>query len=182
MFCPKCGKEVPEDIKFCPKCGQNLSNDSNSKQVVNSSNNSSINDRWNSFGTGKKIIVAIVACCIGLMIFGMIGSILSPDANTGSTSSADDAEVQQITEDLKVKAPDDYSDVQVDRYDLGDYYAWRTLAYDQTTPYTINGVDGYLFVGDGSVEFYYQDGSHYYELAGDINEKDKVLKKMETMV
>jgi hypothetical protein len=23
-FCPKCGKEVSEDIKFCPQCGQNL--------------------------------------------------------------------------------------------------------------------------------------------------------------
>jgi len=23
-FCPKCGKEVSEDIKFCPRCGQNL--------------------------------------------------------------------------------------------------------------------------------------------------------------
>jgi hypothetical protein len=23
-FCPKCGKEVSEDIKFCPQCGQSL--------------------------------------------------------------------------------------------------------------------------------------------------------------
>jgi hypothetical protein len=23
-FCPKCGKEVSEDIKFCPQCGQDL--------------------------------------------------------------------------------------------------------------------------------------------------------------
>ena len=23
-FCPKCGKEVSEDIKFCPQCGQGL--------------------------------------------------------------------------------------------------------------------------------------------------------------
>ncbi|MBR2013636.1 MAG: zinc-ribbon domain-containing protein [Clostridia bacterium] len=24
MFCPKCGKEVPENQKFCPQCGNNL--------------------------------------------------------------------------------------------------------------------------------------------------------------
>ena len=24
LFCPKCGKEVSEDIKFCPQCGQDL--------------------------------------------------------------------------------------------------------------------------------------------------------------
>jgi len=23
-FCPKCGKEVSDEIKFCPQCGQNL--------------------------------------------------------------------------------------------------------------------------------------------------------------
>jgi len=23
-FCPKCGKEVSEDVKFCPQCGQGL--------------------------------------------------------------------------------------------------------------------------------------------------------------
>lgn len=181
MFCPKCGKEVPDDIKFCPKCGHNFTSDKNTKQAVNSSVvTGSFSEKWNGFSTGKKILVAIVACCIGLYIIGLIGSIVSPDANT--SSSVDDAEVQQISEDWKVKAPDDYSNVQVDRYDLGDYYSWSSLAFDQTTPYTINGVDGYLYVGDGSVEFYYQDGSHYYELAGDINEKDKVLKKMETMV
>lgn len=182
MFCPKCGTEVPDDIKFCPKCGHDLSNRTKTNQTVNSTvPTGSISDKWNSFSTGKKIIVAIVVCCIGLYILGAIGSILSPDVNT-SSSSVDDAEVEQITEDWKVKSSDDYSNVQVDRYDLGDYYSWSSLALDHTTPYTINGVDGYLWVGDGSVEFYYQDGSHYYELAGDIDEKDKVLKKMETMV
>lgn len=184
MFCPGCGAEVPDNIKFCPKCGYNLSDDEKSNQAVNSPSPSrSILDDWNNFSIGKKFIVAIVICCIGLLIMGFIGSILSPDANTSTyDSNMDDAESEQIKEDLKFKYADDYSNVQVDRHDLGDYYAWSSLAYDHTTPYTINGVDGYLFVGDGSVEFYYQDGSHYYELVGDINEKDKVLKKMETMV
>ena len=25
MFCPKCGKELPNDIKFCTGCGENVS-------------------------------------------------------------------------------------------------------------------------------------------------------------
>lgn len=25
MFCPKCGKEVPDSTKFCPSCGEDLS-------------------------------------------------------------------------------------------------------------------------------------------------------------
>ena len=185
MFCPGCGTEVPEGKNFCPKCGHKLTSNLNIKSVANSSSSTeSINDKWNGYSTGKKVILALAVCCIGFMIVGFIGSIISPDANTSTydSSSIDDAESQQIKEDSKVKFADDYSNVQVDRYDLGDYYSWSSLAYDHTTPYTINGVDGYLFVGDGSVEFYYQDGSHYYELAGDINEKDKVLKKMETMV
>lgn len=103
MFCQKCGTEVPDDVKFCPKCGHDLSNRTKTNQTVNSSApTSSISDRWNSFSTGKKIIVAIVVCCIGLYILGAIGSIVSPDANT-SGNSADDAEAEQITEDLKVK-------------------------------------------------------------------------------
>ena len=32
MFCPKCGKEVPEESQFCPACGNRL-NGEDEKQV-----------------------------------------------------------------------------------------------------------------------------------------------------
>ena len=24
MYCPNCGKSIPDDIKFCPECGENI--------------------------------------------------------------------------------------------------------------------------------------------------------------
>lgn len=110
MFCEKCGAEVPDGVKFCPKCGHDLSAVSITKQPASSSTADSIKYTWNSWGTGKKVIAIIVACCIGLFIMGSIMSILSPDANTSSSSydssSVDDAESQQIKEDMKFKYSD----------------------------------------------------------------------------
>ena len=94
MFCEKCGAKVPEGIKFCPQCGQKVSNVKKAKTAVLSSNSNSIDsisDRWNSFTTGKKIVSIIVVCCIGLFIIGLIGSALSPDANTSSSSYDSDS-------------------------------------------------------------------------------------------
>ncbi|WP_455950661.1 DUF4234 domain-containing protein [Eubacterium sp.] len=36
MFCPKCGKEVPDSTKFCPSCGEDLSL---GKKVQDAANN-----------------------------------------------------------------------------------------------------------------------------------------------
>lgn len=37
MYCPKCGKQVPDNAAFCSECGANLKNDatSNGRQVPN---------------------------------------------------------------------------------------------------------------------------------------------------
>lgn len=108
MFCPSCGKKLAGGMKFCPKCGTDVSNrtintgvsslssnrlksNSNNSNNFNKSNNShsSINSNINhpykvksGMSTGKKILLVVFLCCVGLIILSLIGSFLSPDANT----------------------------------------------------------------------------------------------------
>lgn len=42
---------------------------------------------WSEWGTGKKIAVILVICCIGCIIIGMIAGVGSPDQNTKATGT-----------------------------------------------------------------------------------------------
>ena len=47
-------------------------------------------------GTGAKIAVILVVCCVGVLIIGLVGNMMSPDQNTNTapattTSSADNS-------------------------------------------------------------------------------------------
>lgn len=108
MFCEKCGAEVPDGKKFCPKCGNSLEGISASKS---SDSKFDFVGLWSEWSTGKKVIAIIAVCCIGLLIVGFIGSIVSPDANTSSydSSSVDDSESEEISEDLKFDTSNDDS-------------------------------------------------------------------------
>lgn len=195
MKCSNCGADAEEDAKFCPGCGFNL-NESKTENTSNSPTNNGIKskgilsflDDWNDWSTGKKIGSIIVACCIGLIIIGTIGSIFIPDANT---SSSDDNSYQSD----KVHRYDSYTggssssnevnNVEVDKTELtADQYAY--LAYDGTKDYTINGHNGHLYVGpyhDGGsdVDFYYKDGNKYYMLTA-CDDSEKAIDKMKEMV
>ena len=122
MFCEKCGAKIPDGIKFCPECGQKVSKFTKTKASVISSNSNStdsISDKWNSFSTEKKIVSIIVVCCIGLFIIGLIGSVLSPDANTSSSSydsdsydyssSSYDSDLSDSSSSSSYGSDDDYS-------------------------------------------------------------------------
>ena len=113
MFCEKCGAKIPDSTNFCPECGQKLSNVTKSKAAVISSNSNSIDslsDKWNSSSTGKKIVSIIVVCCIGLFIIGLIGSALSPDANTSSSSyDSDWSDSSGSSSSSSSNSDDDYS-------------------------------------------------------------------------
>ncbi|MDE4078403.1 hypothetical protein OTK55_05180 [Methanosphaera sp. Vir-13MRS] len=41
---------------------------------------------WSEWGTGKKIAVVLVVCCIGCIIIGMIAGVGTPDQNTNKAT------------------------------------------------------------------------------------------------
>ena len=45
-------------------------------------------DTWKEWGKGKKILSIVVLCCVCILIFGFVGSMLSPDQNTSSDSTS----------------------------------------------------------------------------------------------
>ena len=103
MFCPNCGCEVKDNAKFCPNCGSDLKNVNNQSSSANikpkSGGISGFFDDWKEWGTGKKIGSIILACCVGLLILGAIGSVMFPDANTSgldNTYHSDNVERQDV--------------------------------------------------------------------------------------
>ena len=84
MYCPKCGKEIPDDFIHCPQCGRSL---------VASPRTVFIQQKENS-GCGKKIAYGFLV----LFGIGMLGAIAesanksnSAKANSTATVSADAA-------------------------------------------------------------------------------------------
>ena len=59
MFCPKCGKELPDTARFCGNCGNKLKKRGNAKRISIKS---------------KKLIIAVLGCCICLLILVCIDS------------------------------------------------------------------------------------------------------------
>ena len=154
MFCEKCGAKIPDGVKFCPGCGQKVLNITKVKSSVVSSNPSSIDsisDKWNSFSTGKKIVSIIVLCCIGLFVIGLIGSVLSPDANTSSSYYDSDSD----SYDSDSYDSDSYdSDVSESSSSDSDYsYSSSSNGHDVHTHY--EGEEG----TDDTYGTVYDDGS-----------------------
>lgn len=194
MKCSNCGADVKDDARFCPECGFNL-NGSKTENISNNPTNNGLKskgilsflDGWNEWGAGKKIGSIIIACCIGLIIIGAIGSIFTPDANTSSSSDNNyqSDKVQRYDSYTGGSSSKEVNNVEVDKTELtADQYAY--LAYDGTKDYTINGHKGHLYVGpyhDGGsdVDFFYKDGNKYYYLSA-CDDADQALDKMKQMI
>ena len=73
-FCPKCGKELPDESHFCLECGC---------KIDNKSNTSKISDK---FSNGKVFLVLIF---VVLIVGGVL--ILTMGGNGGNQGNADDA-------------------------------------------------------------------------------------------
>ena len=66
MFCPKCGKELPENVKFCPKCGAEI-------KAVEEDKGKKKKNVWNK----QKGLIAGAAVVLLFLI--VVNSILVPD-------------------------------------------------------------------------------------------------------
>lgn len=104
--CNDCGHVLKENDKFCPNCGANTHlNSGNSKKIkINGGNIAGSKGRGNTFkstpnsrkssggvvngfnnsSTVKKLLTVLVACCVGLIVLALIGSLVSPDSNTST--------------------------------------------------------------------------------------------------
>ena len=85
MFCPNCGKLIPDGVKFCPECGGRVASDSSSYQSSRGSNpgnpfsGNTIPDEykpitmWGYFGYELLFSIPIVGLIL-LLVFSFGGT------------------------------------------------------------------------------------------------------------
>ena len=66
MYCPKCGKEISNEVKFCPKCGEKTERNSNA--ITDKEKES---QQTNSVAKGVLLAVAAIFA-LWLIISGLI--------------------------------------------------------------------------------------------------------------
>lgn len=105
MFCPKCGKEIPDQAKFCSKCGATISTMTNGPSSENpaspvehssaaqeqSATATAVKPEKKRKGKGKKILIAAVAVIAAL--------ILLPNLFSSPQDGADNSEPTQDISD-----------------------------------------------------------------------------------
>ena len=84
-ICPKCKTENSDNADFCQNCGTELTSLKGSVNPNKTSANG-IGKFWNDQGKGGKIAIGIGVCCVGLLILFAIGSMVTPDKNTATTT------------------------------------------------------------------------------------------------
>lgn len=47
-------------------------------------------DDWKEWSSAKKAVSIIAVCCIGLLVIGVIGGMVSPDKNTSTTTNTNE--------------------------------------------------------------------------------------------
>lgn len=96
MFCPKCGKEIPDDAKFCKFCGNEIKK-----------NKGSIKGRVVKKDSGKKdektspvLIGAVVVAAIVLVVLVVLAmGVLNNDSSSGNGLGIGQASNEQVAED-----------------------------------------------------------------------------------
>lgn len=78
-LCPKCGKENNDDAKFCEECGTDVSDISNESvsNVKSKSVPAKIKGFWNKRGKKGKGLIGV--CCIGIILFVVMGGMFTPE-------------------------------------------------------------------------------------------------------
>lgn len=83
--CSNCKSTNPDTAEFCQNCGTKLNMKNSAKSNAKSGGN--LTNFWNDQGNGGKIAIVVSVCCVGLIILFAIGSMVSPDKNTATTSN-----------------------------------------------------------------------------------------------
>lgn len=141
-------------------------------------------DTWKEWGKGKKILSIVALCCVCILIFGFVGSMLSPDQNTSSDSTNSSSAVDstpKVSGAADLAVPSNFkatnADDDIANYDddgLGFHVHLmivkaKSLDDAVSNFNTIDGSDGNLYtffddeMGDvGYDEVIKVDGTYYY--------------------
>lgn len=65
MFCPKCGKDIPDSAKFCKYCGTELNRNNQSKKKED--------EKTSPFLIGAVVVAAVVLIALIIFAVGTIG-------------------------------------------------------------------------------------------------------------
>lgn len=101
-------KNIPDSVSK-----QNYISSTSNKDYNNLKNVGNNSDGEMDYGPAKVILALIVCCCIGLFIFGNIGSLLVPDQNTENLSSS--VSLGNIVADDIDDSSNDYSELSTPR-------------------------------------------------------------------
>ncbi len=117
MFCPECGRELPDDSVFCEFCGTNLSEDAPGAGPSGSSPRAEISEDSFEVDTssspsssgreeGKRINMAVIiaaaillAAVVGIVIFLRLG--IKSDKDKGAAAEADTGMTEQTPAPLE---------------------------------------------------------------------------------
>lgn len=126
MFCPKCGKEVPNGAAHCPNCGQTV-------QITQVQNPQQVPMAQPPKKKGKKkwIIIGVVVVILAIMIFGGGSDSSKPADSKPASNDTAQSDTAQPAEDSK--SSDSKSDTQT--ASALEQYQW--IAENAATTFTI---------------------------------------------
>lgn len=96
MFCPKCGKEIPDDAKFCKFCGNEIKkNKGPIKGRVVKKDSGKKDEKTSPVLIGAVVVAAIVLVVLVVLAMG----VLNNDSSSGNGLGIGQASNEQVAED-----------------------------------------------------------------------------------
>lgn len=126
MFCPKCGKAVPDGAMHCPNCGEAV-------QVTQAANPQQVPAVQPPKKKGKKkwIIIGVVVVILAIMMFGGDSDSSSPSDSTLASNDTTQTDTAQPAEDSA--SSDSKNDEKI--ASALEQYQW--IAENASTTFTI---------------------------------------------
>ena len=98
MFCPKCGKDLPDNSKFCKYCGSQIKNKGTLSHAPTSAGDDENGKNIIIIGLVALIVVLIIVfAAIGTGMFSGSNEEISSDASSSSSSVSGDSGVQSLS-------------------------------------------------------------------------------------